>query len=452
MTRKLWTMVAILAAACGDDGGSARPDAAEGPPDAAIADAATPDAEDRGDDNDSFGEAVPVGVNDPAGVGEAIAAPNDKDYYTFTTTAPGWFIMAIEANPMDDPDMLDAVITLFDANMTQLAQNDDAVPRINTDSEIITYLPAAGQYYIEVQEFGDWTSGIPEFGDDYLYTLRVAELSMLGAANIEPATDPGNTVADAVAAMTPGVLAGFFNDAADVDVYSVTVAAGQFLEVSAMPDGTDGYGSTSDIGNLWVTDVTGTTIMARVNAVDGPFDGPFQVSPTFGATGGTALVWIERSGATPPGANDFWVAKAFTGMDNPREAEPPAGLTNDSIATAEPVMMTDFMMFQQGFLLTELSTDVDVDYWSVPIAAGQAVNVFCSSRLNGSGVEGLNLSVRRADDSVVATQTENPNLGLQIQNANPGAAGTVYLRFAKTAQDPEVTGTFVRCGLATFTP
>jgi hypothetical protein len=107
-------------------------------------------------------------------VPERVISPaRDEDYYSFEGTAGDWIQIVTIANPEDDPALIDTVITLFDASMTQIAENDDSVPRINTDSEIITRLPATGTYYIQVQEFSTWMMETPEGGSTFTYQINV---------------------------------------------------------------------------------------------------------------------------------------------------------------------------------------------------------------------------------------------------------------------------------------
>ena len=96
------------------------------------------DAGPGGDGNDSFATAQDASSGEVMG---RISPAGDVDFYSFTGTAGQWLIVATEANPEDMDGMVDTVVTLFDSGMNQIAENDDAVPRVSTDSEIISSSP-----------------------------------------------------------------------------------------------------------------------------------------------------------------------------------------------------------------------------------------------------------------------------------------------------------------------
>jgi hypothetical protein len=149
----------LLVPACGDD--DSAPDANTTPdanlaPDAGVDANITPDANLLDDNNDSFGEAVAVPTAAPNQVSGVIQVDNDVDYYSVVAAADQWLLISTDANPDDDPAKIDTVITLYNPSQTQVASNDDAQPRVNTDSEIVYHVVTAGTYYVKVQEYGSW--------------------------------------------------------------------------------------------------------------------------------------------------------------------------------------------------------------------------------------------------------------------------------------------------------
>lgn len=442
-----------LAIGCGDDDGMTTPtDGGMGdammPTDSGRPDSGRPDAgRDSGmvgDDNDSFDTAddIMVGAMEPAmGV---ISPAGDHDFYTFEGMAGQWIAIATNANPMDDPMMVDTVITLYDASMTKIAENDDSVPRVNTDSEIITRLPAAGTYYIEVQEFSDWVDMSPEGMASYTY-----ELSVFAVDDAAPAvtidTEAGDDVASAIPA-TPtaegfGYLLGTFDDAADVDVFTLTIAgtAAKNATVHLMPTGPDGYGGGPP-ARAWIADTAGTTIIGRID------QGAMQSELAPSLMPGTYQIFVEH-GTDAAGTNDFYVAKLFLFDDNPLEMEAAAG-ANDTTATAEALtLMMNGAGGNSGFLLAHLTDVADVDHFSFAATADIQITVVCGSAENGSGVMGLEVQLLAPDGTTaIATMTEGAT-GLLIDSATPMGAGTHYVRLSKTGQSAEVTGDWVRCGV-----
>src|SRR5687767_3829216 len=82
-----------------------------------------------GNDTPATADEIMIGAKSPtAGV---LNPPGDDDWYTFEGMADQWVQILTTANMDDDPEMVDTVLTLYDSTMTQIAENDDRVPRVN---------------------------------------------------------------------------------------------------------------------------------------------------------------------------------------------------------------------------------------------------------------------------------------------------------------------------------
>lgn len=448
---------ALIAGGCGDDDGDTTTDDMGTTPDMFVGtDAFTPDegvpdlGPGSGDGNDSFADADPVELG-TAVEGAAIDPAGDQDFYSFTGEAGQWVIISTEANPDDDPDMVDTVLTLYDESMTQIAENDDSVPRFNTDSEIITRLPTAGTYYVLVQEFSDWADETPEGMESFTYDLLVAELDP-DAIGVTVDAEGGDDVASSQniglstsASGDFGLMVGDLRDGSDVDVYSFSVTASKpNAQFTILPAGTEGNGSTTLPDAVWVTDMAGAVIIGRIDPSE--LD---ELSP--GLPEGQYKLWIANAGT--PGANDFYVLKVFRlTSDNPPEAEE---VTNGVAATAEALTLADDDGdgISTGFILAELPA-ADVDYFSFPVEAGDVVSAFCGSRTAGSGVVGLTATITDATGvTEYGTDSETATTAIAIEEADVGGgAGTFLLRLEKDSQDSEVEGDWVRCGVAVGPP
>lgn len=450
-----------LAAACdgggGNDAGMIDIDSGNDPDSGREEDGGRRDAGMSGDGNDSFASADPIEVNAMDPTMGVIATDGDEDFYMFEGTAGQWVAIVTEANPDDDPALIDTVITLYDSDMNQIAENDDSVPRVNTDSEIITLLPSTGTYYVMVQEFSTWAGDPPESDPTFTYGLSVFVLDDAAmAVNVD--TETGDVVANALpltfATAGTGQFAyilGELDRTADVDVFSFNIPAGENrnFSVNLMPPGTDGYGSTVTPRRMWITDMAGTTIIARIQ----PSADVTAVEPSLPP--GDYNLFVEHAGAAL-GANDFYVLKAFRTGDNPPET---AELTNDLAATPEDLMFMDNPAIggRSGFILADLggaSPTFDTDHFRTPMAvAGEQLTITCGSLTSGSGVQGLEVTLLQMDGTTeVASDTETATAAPLIQDQALTAGQQYIIRLTKTGQDPEVTGDWVRCGVHIAVP
>lgn len=399
------------------------------------------------DGNDSFAEAVATTLGATMGPMGTIGAVEDKDYFSFVATADQWIAISTTANPDDDDMLVDTVITLYDATMTAVAENDDAVPRVSTDSEIIFHAVTAGTYYVEVQEFSDWQDMSPEAHPADTYELNVGALNIAGTGITEdPETGDDAASAAPLEFFTAGggIVVGTFDSVADVDVFTVTTTALQIFQATFMPAGPMGYGSTTPPRAAWVTDMAGTTILARIDDLAMLN----EVSPSLAA--GTYLLWIDCPAGTV-GANDFYVAKILRGMENPPEA---AEATNDVLATPEVITLTaptGTVDLRNGFVIAQLSP-TDVDHFAVDVLAGEQVAASCGAETSGSGLRGLSVALLDSTGTSVAMATETVAAGGANIMPTTVAPGQYIFRLTATSQDPVVTGSWVRCGFRAVIP
>ncbi|RZO55205.1 MAG: hypothetical protein EVA89_26400 [Sandaracinaceae bacterium] len=448
-------LASLMAFGCDDgavdpDGGMDLPDTGMDPDTGTMMDPDTGVM--MGDGNDTFADADPL--EDPMTMG-AIAQPGDLDYYSFTGTAGQWVIIETNANPDDDPEMIDTVITLYDESMTQIAENDDSQPRVNTDSEIITQLPADGTYYILVQEFTTWAGETAEGQADFTYELSFGGLNF-DAEVVTGDAESGDDAASANAlgfamdtmgmASDFGIVAGDFRDGSDVDVFSFSITPGRFsLTAQLMPVGTDGNGATVTPAAIWITNADGSQIIARV-------DPSMLESVNPPLPEGDYLLWVEHGGAAS--SADFYVMKLFRGrIDNPPET---MEATNGVAATPEPLSFEAIMDVpdaERAFIGATVG-DGDTDFYSLEVTdASEVVSIFCGSRTAGSGVVDLQAALTDSTGTtVIEMATETATDGIAIQEASVSAAGTYLLRLTKGSQDAEVTGNWARCGVVVGPP
>lgn len=414
-----------------------------------------PDVPMMGDDNDSFGTADTIELGAEPTMG-AVAVPGDLDYYTFEGTAGQWVVLATTANEEDDPEMVDTVVTLYDSSMTKIAENDDSFPRFNTDSELITRLPADGTYYVLVQEWSTWDGAMPapdapEGMGSFTYELTAFELPFTAEQFNEDA-ETGDDVASATALGYIldangdfALVVGDFRDESDVDAFSFTIPTGRVsASFELMPVGADGNGSTVRPASITIVSEDGSEIIARVDPSE------FEINPPLPE--GRYIALVEHGGTA--GAQDFYVFKSIRStVENPPET---MDATNGVALTAEPLTLEaveDSPATDRAFIGATLG-DGDTDFFSFEVTdATEVVSIFCGSLTAGSGVVGLEAALTDSTGvTVIAMETETAADGLAIEEQTVPSAGTYLLRLTKASQDAEVTGNWVRCGVLVGPP
>jgi hypothetical protein len=425
----------------------------------------------------SFATATPI---DFATAASGDLSPTGAvDYYTFEGAAGdaiGVFIQAqgSAAPGAFDATTIDTVVTLFDSNKKQIAENNDAIPRRSNDSELWSILPADGTYYLRVEECWTWASD-PSTAcagkvdkDTTSYSLSVAKIDPTTKANVKDA-ETGNDAASATpftySKSSTGtyfldVVYGTYKDATDIDVFSftvpadaVTLSAGARGVVSfwPLPSGTNADGSTTPVGKIYVTDtVDPTKHLAEISGTDFQTSGTARLWPALDLTK-PYLLWVERP-AGAAGANDFYFVLNGQGSSNPVETSEAA---NDVITTPEvpadaPDMNGGHHYYIDGDLINGA---MDVDHWQVPVGTSAQIAVSCAAQRGGSGVRGFTIDVLDAGNdggapTKVGTIMESATTDAYLPYmAVPAAASHLVVKLSATSQDPVVTSSFYHCGI-----
>ncbi|WP_437283335.1 PPC domain-containing protein [Sorangium sp. So ce375] len=434
------------------------------------------------DGNDSRDEAEPIQPGNNGIEGTLEPPEEDVDYYSFTGTKGEAVYILTDAKPSDDerdPTYPDTVITLFDAEGNQLAQNDDSAPGFVNDSELVTVLPADGEYFIAVQECNAvYPEGCGDPADivsfDYsLWFLPVdpAESetdSLIG--DTEPNDDSEHAVQlhyalnnDESGYFTTFAF-GNFASATDVDVYSFTPPETPAVDHEilaqlsvAMPTGIEGNGSTVDVSEIAVfasTDLTNA--YAKVD----PSKGGDIALPV--EAGQEYFVFVKRP-AGEVGKNDFYILLNSRASSDPLEAQEE---TNGVVETPEG----DLVSFQNGgggvsYAIEGQIADgetADVDIYAVPlddVEEGWTFSVICEGQRNGSGVRELSAEVLNGDGTPIdtathsATETEDEDLYVQRVAIPAGSADNrLLVKVSAGTPAADVTSRGYNCLFAYLPP
>jgi hypothetical protein len=448
--------------------------------------------------NTTKAAATTVTINGPAlnGVAASATAP---DYYTFMGTAGERLYIAANAVSIIDPapatdetNILDTVVTLYDSTGTKvLAQDDDGYPRSNSDSALFVELPTTGQYYYTVEScteaFG--TACGTEAPTDFGYQTFVADVGKLNGTTegklkytlteFYAGTSQNGATASAVpitytvtsdAVGIAAIDGDSFSATANTHVFSFTVpttltpTTGSRLrtEFWLQPIGTsNGDGSTANV-TPWITDSTGTTILAQANQVnykdgDNFTDGPLDLSVP--VTAGSQYFLFVKDDNAAPTAGDYYFFVHTLDSGNPLQV---AGGTNTSVATAQqlPVNKTQAGAY---FIDGNITALAPTQYWYEvdPPSGYTGVSASCSSLRSGSGVQGFTMDLQAqvgatgtpasfVPTGTVKTETANADLALPVATATsalmvPAGTTNVFLVVSATGQSATVTDTSYQC-------
>jgi hypothetical protein len=435
-----WGCTACFVAGCGQDKAARTAlgqDAGVEAPDGGSSDV----AHDAGDPNGTMDRATALHVGDFPGVFDSFDGREDKDFFSFDGAEGQW--ASIRSVDRSGLSLADTPLSLYGPDRARLAGNRYAPSLLGEDllARIITRLPVAGRYYIEVSD-----PGAPPVAYDLSQPYRISVVD----ANV---TD-GYTVNVEGAAPTPArfvhvsttnvdvedvFLTGSYETEDDVDAFTIDVAEGaaRLVDVKVDTDGKSGNGSTTPAGTIWITDSMGMTVLGKIDASAG------QTSLTPPLDVGRYVLWT-RHPATNLGANDFYVVRALIAPDNPVET---SDATNGSLESAEPLSIEplDPSSTQlQAFVLFHIG-EGDVDYFRFDGKPGQTASISCVSGTDGSGVVGLHLSARNDADESLADATETSSEPISLDGVPIADSGKLYLRLWKDGQLPDVAGDWGRC-------
>jgi len=427
-----------------------------------------------GDTNENFDQAAQLTIDD-TGVQDTLDACQtadqvwDADYYTFAGTAGQAILISTDAKPNDDPyadGYLDLVITVYDKDHNQIAQNDDPFPRSTQDSSLFTILPADGTYFIKVEEFCASELAQGGCGPDYFPALSFYDYA-IGIGSLDPAMD--GTVQEKEPNDTGATASAFTYAQANPGQYYLTVAWGDFLAndkdffllhipadvesalqpnsrttagISFYPAGIGGDGSSTSAGIVQFIDPMDMSIVAEFDASKGAEGQPPLTADKD--------YWVVVNG-TNTGATPFYFLNHSVGGSNPLEAEGMAQGVNDTTPedltnSVQDNMDGTYSYFIEGNLPQGGGT-ADKDEFTVDSNGVATVTVACGSARSGSGLTNFKVTVLNGATSL-GTAVEAADKDLVLQNvAVPNGVTKLTVKLEASGQSATVTSDFYRCGI-----
>jgi hypothetical protein len=437
-----------------------------------------------------FSCAVPITVGGKATPG-TLTDPMTADYYSFTGKKGDRFLLQAQAvglvmNAPMDGSITDTVITLYLPDKATIwALNDDAWPRLSTDSTLWTELPQDGTYYFTVEDCNALAANNPNVQcanpamiTTFDYTIFVGDVTAAKAESVGSATAATN-----VTYMPITGMAGSFYDPtidgdmqAQTDVHNFTLTppafkadpsarARAYFWVQSYGSG-DGTGTALDIVAT-ATDMNGH-VLAKADQQyytngDDPMNNSLQFAfplddqfmNTATSTYKVAISVSNKTGITP--TKNYYIIDHHMGpfFYGQPEAEKPdkSGPAND---TAPGEVLKSPTGSTGGFFIDgNLTTPADVDWYNFTVPAGtKTLGFSCASSRDGSGVTGFTAQVYKDMAGTMQLVQVGPEVVPAKMDLNGPAAGspitggtTYYLKISATGQDATNMGTFYNCSL-----
>jgi subtilisin family serine protease len=389
--------------------------------------------------NDSIAQATPVvptagSATFTAVVGDGAYGARDVDLFTVDLLATQQLTLAVVAAAAGSS--LDSYLRVFDSAGRQLATNDDSSG--STDSSLIFTAPLAGRYVVGVSGYGNasYAAGSPGSGTagstgSYRLDLTLSEVTPPEPPPENPG-EPNDTLATATVGLAAGGrsvdLAGTIGDgthgAADVDLFSVVLAAGDVLEAAVRAQA---IGSSLD-SYLRLFDAAGTQLAANDD-----FGGSLDSSLSFTATvAGTYYVGVSGYGnaryspvtgegvvAGPVG--EFELLLRRTALTPVGPLEP-----NDSLGQATLVSLVDGQAEVTGMVGDGDHDRRDVDLFAVSLASGETLIVDVSARDSGSTLDSYLRLFTAAGEQLAANDDFGGSVDSRLEFV-ASEAGTYYV-------------------------
>jgi Bacterial pre-peptidase C-terminal domain len=436
-----------------------------------------------GANNHDFGTAVAIELNTAKRTaGTLVDVDKTKDFYRFQGKSGERITLIVRAQDLamtngSDPRVVDTVVTVFDANKTQLAQNDDVFPRDSTDSQLFTVLPTDGIYYVAIEGCASAFPGA-NCGNSLTvttldYDLLVLDTDKVTVPEAFEKPEPNNDAATATQVpykVVSGTNYGFyfvdgaFKDATDVDAFDLKIPANVSTALNQRPHahfwlqpiGSDNGTGAAANARLQLFDIANPgTPIAEVNQSNygaGGANGPAEFSvPVLAGHEYTLLVSNASATATP--TKDYYFLQHYAGSYwlEVAEASPDA---NDDLMKPEALKLLNTNDPGHYFVDGDLSSDTDVDYFSMDIpSTAKLIAMECAAQRLGSGLRKPKWTLLKTDGSKISADSEltesatvDGNIGYTTDIKLPTGTTKVLLKVESTSpRDPKVTGTYYRC-------
>jgi hypothetical protein len=451
--------------------------------------------------------AVPLTIGATSAVMGTLTDPFTPDRYSFTgkkgdrvqiqAIAQG-LVNTLHHDP-NDPTVTDTVVTLYLPDMKTIwAQDDDAFPRLGTDSTLYTELPVDGTYYLTVEDCN--ALAMSNAAVRCAPAAKITTLDyLIGIIDLTAtqADIPGSTTTPAAITYTPNpkvagtyytvVLDGDMAALTDTQVFDFTPPTGIKSDPSArsrayfwvQPYGAaNGTGTAIDVV-LTAKDASGN-ILAQADQQyfdngDDPVNDALQLAfPLDNQLGDkigvpfTLEVAVSGHTGIEPTQSFFFIEHFAGPFDyGAPEAEGPAGAgvnddpANPADASKAQVLTTPTGVKGAFFVDGDISSPTDVDWYTMTVPTGATVAYFsCEAARSGSGLQGFTAQLFKDATGTSLLAALGPEATVPpaqpTKDLNNGSNGTMLgagvttatLKITATGQSATVKGTFYHCAMS----
>ncbi|WP_437673529.1 hypothetical protein [Sorangium sp. So ce131] len=367
---------------------------------------------------------------------------------------------------------IDTVMTLFSADGTQIAENNDSIEFFDLESTLFTILPETGEYCIRIADCfafyerpENHCSGLPGRSVTGYDLTLVALVDGPGdhetrdhesSDESSSATPIGYLKADEKYSLS--AIWGTFRDPEDVDVFSFTVPEDFEKDIPGtrmsadfyiMPSGPQGSGSTAPTGKVSIVDPDAPDVpLAEVDAASSThLAAPIELGKKY-------WLFVRReSGAV--GENDFYMITHYASAGPLLELEQGAG-ENNTVGTAQPLALGSVSPESPIRNIARVEGDLvgppeEVDIFRVDVPPGMGwVSAMCEVRHLGSGLRGFEMSLLTEGGGLLAplaTSMEEPHEPTRIRETQLQGARSVLLKVQAESQDPAVKSSYYHCSV-----
>jgi len=449
--------------------------------------------------NHDFDSAIDIGGATMTTPGTLVDAAT-PDFYKFSGNKGDHVVAFTSAQSLtgstdlQDPAVIDTVLTIYDAGKNPIAIDDDAHPRNNdTDSVLFTQLPATGDYYLKIEDCNSYAASNPSSGincapPDGIMTF---DYEVFVGAVLETVGKAGSTVNVAYTDISgnPGikqgqVLAGSFAAMGEKQSFQFAAPADLKTDPAAAPAAyfyvqpsgvMDGDGSTTDVKIYVTDDMAGTNIIGWADQTnftngDDPVNGPLQFTFPLDTTNLTKpyYAWVQQGGAASKPDSDFYFIWHEIGSIYYGETE--SATAHGDMATAQALSVPGT---NEGtyFVFGNLTTPAEQDWYKVDVPAMVTTSsgmgppdhaqVGCDVERWGSGLKGFNITLLADDGTTQITKLTETNPAKQdlitgnlqanllaIPGTLPGKTG--FFKVSAASQDATNMGAYYHCAVYFF--